>query len=142
MTPVVAVPTGTLLITVTRQVTKLPPPLTMPLHWLTDVTSWVGNGVTVVVQPNGGSTPAAAKQTVAVTVELVALRAVIVFSIVRVQVTWNPAPVGIAGGLHWLNVGAMAALVGAALAITVMNAPARAIRVSRKHHNTGKRALR
>ncbi|MHB1535084.1 MAG: hypothetical protein ACYC1D_10880 [Acidimicrobiales bacterium] len=86
------------------QVTKLPPPLTMPLHWLTDVTSWVAFGVTVVVQPNGGRTPAAAMQAVAVTVELVAPVAVTVLSMVIVQVTWYPAPVGKAGGLHWLAV--------------------------------------
>ena len=43
----------------------------MPLHWSTELTSWV-DLVTVVVHPEGGSTPAAAKQAVAVTVELVA----------------------------------------------------------------------
>ena len=115
VTPVVGVPTGTLLITVTLQVTLLPPPVTMPLHWSTEVTSWVGFTVTVVWQPNGGSTPATAKQVVAVTFELVAPWAVMVFSILTVQVTWNPAPVGMPSrGLHWL-----AAAVGAAGAAAV-----------------------
>ncbi len=65
--------------------------------------------VTVVVQPAGGSTPAAAKHAVTVTVELVTPWAVVVFSIVTVQVTWNPAPVGKAGGSHWVTAGAVAA---------------------------------
>jgi hypothetical protein len=43
----------------------------MPLHWSTEVTSWL-DVADVVVQPKGGSTPAAARQAVAVTVELVA----------------------------------------------------------------------
>src|ERR1039458_7488711 len=80
----------------------------MPLHWLTEVTSWV-DVVTVVVQPEGGSTPAAAKHAVTVTVELVTPWAVTVFSIVTVQVTSNPAPVGKAGGSHWVTAGAVAA---------------------------------
>jgi hypothetical protein len=80
----------------------------MPLHWLTEVTSWV-DVVTVVVHPEGGSTPAAAKHAVAVTVELVTPWAVMEFSIVMVQVTSNPAPVGKAGGLHWVTAGAVAA---------------------------------
>jgi hypothetical protein len=80
----------------------------MPLHWLTEVTSWV-DVVTVVVHPEGGSTPAAAKHAVAVTVELVTSWAVMEFSIVMVQVTSNPAPVGKAGGLHWVTAGAVTA---------------------------------
>jgi hypothetical protein len=39
VTPDVGVPTGTLLVTVTSQITLLPPPVTMPLHWFTEVTS-------------------------------------------------------------------------------------------------------
>jgi hypothetical protein len=35
----VDVPTGTLLVTVTLQNTLLPPAVTMPLHWFTEVTS-------------------------------------------------------------------------------------------------------
>ena len=65
--------------------------------------------VTVVVQPEGGSTPAAARHAVTVTVELVTPWAVTVFSIVTVQVTSNPAPVGKAGGSHWVTAGAVAA---------------------------------
>ena len=80
----------------------------MPLHWSTEVTSWFDD-VVVVVQPVGGTTPAAARQAVAVTVELVAPWAVTVFWIVRVQVTSQPAPVGIAGGSHWATDGAVAA---------------------------------
>jgi hypothetical protein len=80
----------------------------MPLHWLTEMTSWL-DVVTVVVHPEGGSTPAAAKHAVAVTVELVTPWAEMVFSIVTVQVTSNPAPVGKAGGLHWVTAGAVAA---------------------------------
>jgi hypothetical protein len=56
--------------------------------------------VTVVVQPRGGVTPAAAKQAVAVTVEESAPAEVTVLSMAMVQVTWYPAPVGKAGGLH------------------------------------------
>jgi hypothetical protein len=73
--------------TITLQVTLLPPPVTMPLHWFTEVTSWV-EVVIVVLQPKGGSTPAAARHSVAVTVELVAPCEVTVFSIVMLQVTW------------------------------------------------------
>jgi hypothetical protein len=58
----------------------------MPLHWSTDVTSWF-EGVTVVVQPKGGSMPAAAKQAVAVTTEDAAPAEVTVFAMVMVQVT-------------------------------------------------------
>jgi hypothetical protein len=72
------------------------------------VTSWL-DVVTVVVQPEGGSTPAAARHAVTVTVELVTPWAVTVFSIVTVQVTSNPAPVGKAGGSHWVTAGAVAA---------------------------------
>ncbi|MHB1582197.1 MAG: hypothetical protein ACYCU7_03295 [Acidimicrobiales bacterium] len=86
VTPDVAVPARTVLSTVTLHVTSLPPPVTMPLHWSTEVTSWL-DGATVVVQPEGGSTPAAAKQAVAVTVELVTPWAVTVLSMVKVQVT-------------------------------------------------------
>jgi hypothetical protein len=92
----------------TLQVTLLPPPVTIPLHWFTDVTSCV-DVLTVVVQPKGGSTPAAARQAVAVTVELVAPDAVTLLSIVMVQVTSNPAPVGMSGGLHWATAGAVPA---------------------------------
>jgi len=80
----------------------------MPLHWSTEVTSWL-DVVTVVVQPAGGSTPAAARHAVTVTVELVTPWAVVVFSIVTAQVTSNPAPVGKAGGSHWVTAGAVAA---------------------------------
>ena len=80
----------------------------MPLHWSTEVTSWL-DVVTVVVQPAGGSTPAAATHAVTVTVELVTPWAVVVLSIVTVQVTSNPAPVGKAGGSHWVTAGAVAA---------------------------------
>ncbi len=48
-------------------------------------------------------TPAAAKHSTAVTVELVAPVAVIVLSIVKLQVTSNPAPVGKSGGSHWVS---------------------------------------
>jgi hypothetical protein len=75
---------------------------------LTEVTSWFDVS-TVVVQPWGGSTPAAAKHAVAVTVEELTLAAVTVFVMVTVQDTWNPAPVGKAGGLHWFTAGAVAA---------------------------------
>jgi voltage-gated potassium channel Kch len=80
----------------------------MPLHWSTEVTSWL-DVVTVVVQPEGGSTPAAARHAVAVTVEVVTPWAETAFSIVMVQVTSNPAPVGKAGGSHWVTAGAVAA---------------------------------
>lgn len=65
--------------------------------------------VTVVVQPNGGSTPAAAKQAVAVTVELLKPAEVTVLAMLIVHVTWNPAPVGKAGGSHCVAAGAVAA---------------------------------
>jgi hypothetical protein len=72
----VGVPTGMLSVTVTLQYTLLPPPFTMPLHWFTDVTSWVE--VTVLVTgpkfsgQDGKTTPGAARQALVVTVELVA----------------------------------------------------------------------
>jgi hypothetical protein len=44
--------------------------------------------VTVVVQPNGGVTPAAARQAVAVTVEEVAPAELTVSLMAMVQVTW------------------------------------------------------
>jgi len=65
----------------------------MPSHWVIEVTS-SSEVVTVVVQPKGANTPAAARHAVAVTVELVAPAAVTVFTTATVQVTWNPAPVG------------------------------------------------
>jgi hypothetical protein len=65
--------------------------------------------VTVVVQPKGGSTPAAAKHAVAVTVEVVAPAEVTVLSMTMVQLTSKPAPVGKAGGSHWVAAGALAA---------------------------------
>ena len=48
----------------------------------------------------GNTTPAAAKQALVVTVELVAPVEDVLFTIVTVHVTWNPAPVGKSGGLH------------------------------------------
>lgn len=65
--------------------------------------------VTVVVQPKGGRTPAAAKHAVAVTVEDTAPAEVTVLSMVMLQFTSNPAPVGKAGGSHWVAAGAVAA---------------------------------
>ena len=64
------------MVTVTLQYTLLPPPVTIPLHWLTDVTSWV-DMVVLVTGPKfngqaGYTTPAAPKQALVVTVELVA----------------------------------------------------------------------
>jgi hypothetical protein len=50
------------------------------------VTSWF-DGVTVVVQPKGGRTPAAAKQAVAVTTDEAAPADVTLFAMVMVQVT-------------------------------------------------------
>ena len=96
------------LTTETSHVRLLPPPTTIPLHWSTEVTSWF-DGETVVVQPEGGVTPAAARHAVAVTVEELAPAAVTVLAIVMVQVTWKPAPVGKAGGSHWAAAGAVAA---------------------------------
>ena len=82
------------------------------------MTSWL-DVLTVVVQPEGGNTPAAAKQVVAVTVELVAPGEVLVFTIVRVQVTSYPAPVGKAGGSHWLTAGAVASAFAPVLSATI-----------------------
>jgi len=82
-----------LFVTVTLQMTLLPPPLTIPLHWLITVVSEFEDD-TVVVQPKGANTPAAARHARVVTVELVAPAAVTVFTTVIVHVTWNPAPVG------------------------------------------------
>jgi hypothetical protein len=71
--------------------------------------------VTVVVQPDGGSTPAAAKQSVAVTVDCPVPWGVRVLATEMSQVTSNPAPVGKPGGSHWATTGAwLAALVTAA----------------------------
>ncbi|HWG72632.1 MAG TPA: hypothetical protein VG184_01110 [Acidimicrobiales bacterium] len=56
------------------------------MHWSTEVTSWPCV-LTVVVQPEGGSTPAAARHAVVVTVELVSPSEVTVLSITTVQVT-------------------------------------------------------
>jgi len=108
VTPDVGVLAEMLLITVTLHVTLLPPPKATPLHWFTEVTSWL-DVVTVVVQPEGGSTPASARHAVAVTVELVTPEEVEVLLIVMLQVTSNPAPVGMSGGLHWAAAGAVAA---------------------------------
>ncbi len=90
--------------TLTLQYVLLPPPYTMPLHWLTDVTSWV-DVVVLLTGPTlrgqeGMVTPAAAKHAVAVTVELVAPLEVTVLTTVRMQVTWSAAPEGNSGGLH------------------------------------------
>jgi hypothetical protein len=65
--------------------------------------------LTVVVHPEGGSTPVAARHEVAVTVDEVAPAAVTVLSMVIVQVTSYPAPVGKAGGSHCAAAGAVAA---------------------------------
>ena len=65
--------------------------------------------VTVVVQPKGGSTPAAAKHAVAVTVDEAAPAEVTVFAMVMVQFTSKPAPVGKARGSHWVAAGEVAA---------------------------------
>jgi hypothetical protein len=108
VTPEVAWPVGMVFTTETLQITLEPPPSTTPLHWSTDVTSWFAV-LTVVVHPEGGSTPAAARHDVAVTVEEVAPAAVTVLSIVMLQLTSNPAPVGKAGGSHWVAAGADAA---------------------------------
>jgi len=102
------VPAAIVLTTETLHVTLLPPPYVIPLHWFTEVTSWL-EVVTVVVQPKGGSTPAAAKHAVAVTVDEEAPVEVTELSTVMVQVTSNPAPVGKAGGSHCAAEGALAA---------------------------------
>ncbi len=103
MTAAVDVPTGTLLVTVTLQYMLLPPPVTMPLHWFTEVTSWV-EVVVLLTGPRlrgqeGNVTPAAAKHAVAVTVELVAPLELMVLTTATMQVTWS-AVMGNSGGLH------------------------------------------
>jgi len=104
VTPAVEVPVGTLLVTETLQITLLPPPVTIPLHWLTDVTNCV-DVVTLLIGPrfsgqDGNGTPAAAKQALVVTVELVAPDDDTLLTTVTVQVTSNPAVIGKSGGLH------------------------------------------
>ena len=84
--------------TLTLQYVLLPPPYTMPLHWFTDVTSWV-DVVVLLTGPTlrgqeGNVTPAAAKHAVAVTVELVAPLELTVLTTVRMQVTWIGGPDG------------------------------------------------
>ena len=81
------------------------------------MTSWF-DVVTVVVQPAGGSTPAAAKHAVEVMVELVAPAEVRVLVIVMLQDASRPAPVGNAGGLHWLAAGAGAVAADAGVSTT------------------------
>ena len=81
----------------------------MPLHWFTDVTSWL-EVVVVLTGPTlkgqeGNATPAAAKHAVAVTVELVAPLELTVLTTVRTQVTWSAAPLGNSGGLHCATAG-------------------------------------
>jgi ribosomal protein L24 len=76
----------------------------MPLHWFTEVTSWVED-VVLVTGPKfkgqeGNVTPAAARHALVVTVELVAPPEVVVFTTVTVQDTWKPAVMGKSGGLH------------------------------------------
>src|ERR1700722_9259629 len=145
VTPAVAVPAGMVFTTETLQVTLLPPPKTTPLHWFTVVTSWL-DVVTVVVQPKGGRTPAAARHAVAVIVELSAPAAVTLLAIVMVQLTCEPAPVGKAGGLHWAAAGATAAPTADELArpprISMPNAVATATRASRtcRTNRIGERA--
>ena len=96
---------GKLLVTETLQVTSLPPPLTMPSHWSTEVTSWVDE-VVLTTGPElsgqlGKGTPAAAKQALVVTVELVAPVEDVLFTTVTLHVTSSPAVLpGKSGGLH------------------------------------------
>jgi hypothetical protein len=94
VTPVVGVPTGTLLMTLTRHVSVLPPPVATPLHWSTEVTCAVGDVATAVVQLAGrmaGVTPAAARHATVVTLEDFTPVGLSVFSTVTVQVTSWPA---------------------------------------------------
>jgi hypothetical protein len=112
VTPLVAVPAGMVFTTETLHVTLLPPPTTIPLHWLTVVTNWF-EAVTTVVQPKGGSTPAAARHEVAVIVELGAPAELTLLATVILQLASNPAPVGKAGGSHCVAAGATAAGVAA-----------------------------
>jgi hypothetical protein len=91
------------LVTETLQNTSLPPAI-MPLHWLTEVTSWVDE-VVVTTGPEfpgqmGGCTPAAARHALKVTVELVAPVEDVLLTTVTWHVTSSPAPVGKSGGLH------------------------------------------
>jgi hypothetical protein len=74
--------------------------------------------VTVVVQPNGGKTPAAARQAVPVIVDDAAPAAVTVLAMLMVQFTSKPAPVGKAGGSHCAAAGAVAAADAAGTPIT------------------------
>lgn len=94
-----------MLTTVTLQVTLLPPPVTMPLHWVTEVTSWP-EVVTEVVQPEGGKTPVAARHAVAVTVDEVAPAEVTVLAMLIVQVISKPAVIGKVSELHCVTAGA------------------------------------
>ncbi len=105
MTPEGVVVVGKLLVTETLQVTSLPPPLTMPLHWSTEVTSRVDE-VVLTTGPElsgqlGKATPAAAKHALVVTVELVAPVEDVLLTTVTLHVTSNPAVLpGKSGGLH------------------------------------------
>lgn len=92
------------MVTVTLQYTLLPPSVTMPLHWFTEVTSWFED-VVLVMGPkfrgqDGNGTPAAARHALVVTVELVVPLALVVLTTVTVQVTCLPAVMGKSGGLH------------------------------------------
>ena len=89
---------------VTLQYTLLPPPVTIPLHWSTEVTSWLEDTV-LVIGPEfngqeGNVTPAAAKHAFVVTVELVVPVDEVLFTTVTLHVTWYPAVIGKSGGLH------------------------------------------
>ena len=143
VTSVVGWPLGMVLSTVTVHFTLLPPPSTMPLHWLTDVTRR-SERLTVVVHPEGGNTPAAARQAVAVIVELVAPAAVTVLTISRVQVTWYPAPVGYAGGSHCATLGALtlADALGTCATATTTNRATTAARPAANDHRSWERADR
>ena len=140
--PDVDVPLVTSLVKLTLQITLLPPPVTIPLHWLTEETSWF-DVVTVVVQPAGGSTPAAAKHAVAVIVELVAPAEVTVLVIAMLQDVCSPAPVGKAGGLHWVAAGAVAAEATAGAKVTPIRTsepravPAATVARSQRGHDSG-----
>ena len=117
MAPDVDVPLVTSLVKLTLQTTLLPPPVTIPLHWLIEETSWF-DVVTVVVQPAGGSTPAAAKHAVAVIVETGCARGSDGIGDRDVAGCFSPAPVGKAGGLHWVAAGAVAAEATAGAKVT------------------------
>ena len=62
--------------------------------------------VTAFPGQEGYTTPAAAKQALVVTVELVAPVELVEFSTVTLHVTVRPAPVGKSGGLHCDTLGA------------------------------------